>query len=60
VNAGLAAAAAARYPTRVFIGHFGLAFGAKRLAPRLSLGVLFAAAQALDLLWPVRARGAAR
>jgi hypothetical protein len=36
----------------VFIGHFGLAFGAKRAAPATSLGVLFAACQLADLLWP--------
>jgi len=36
----------------MFIGHFALAYGAKRLAPRASLGTLFAAAQLPDLLWP--------
>jgi hypothetical protein len=36
----------------VFIGHFGVGFGAKRLAPRVSLGALFLAAQFIDLLWP--------
>lgn len=36
----------------MFIGHFGVGFGAKSLAPRVSLGALFAAAQFLDLLWP--------
>jgi hypothetical protein len=36
----------------VFIGHFALGFAAKRSAPRLSLAVLFAAAQFADLLWP--------
>jgi membrane-bound metal-dependent hydrolase YbcI (DUF457 family) len=36
----------------MFIGHFGVGFGAKRLAPKLSLGLLFIAAQFLDLLWP--------
>jgi hypothetical protein len=36
----------------VFIGHFALAFGAKRAAPRTSLGTLFLAAQWCDLLWP--------
>jgi membrane-bound metal-dependent hydrolase YbcI (DUF457 family) len=35
----------------MFIGHFGLGFGAKRIAP-VSLGVLFAACQWADLLWP--------
>jgi hypothetical protein len=37
----------------VFIGHFGVAFGAKRVSPRTSLGVLFIAAQLPDLLWPI-------
>jgi hypothetical protein len=37
----------------VFIGHFGVAFGAKRAANRVSLGTLFLAAQFIDLLWPV-------
>jgi len=36
----------------MFIGHFGLGFAAKRVAPRLSLGTAFLAAQFLDLLWP--------
>ncbi len=37
----------------MFIGHFGLGFGAKKAAPDASLGTLFAAAQLADLLWPV-------
>lgn len=36
----------------MFIGHFGAGLGAKSLAPRVSLGTLFLAAQFLDLLWP--------
>jgi hypothetical protein len=36
----------------MFLGHFALAFAAKRLAPRTSLGTLFIAAQFADLLWP--------
>lgn len=36
----------------MFIGHFGLGFGAKRVAPRVSLGTLLLAAQFIDLLWP--------
>ena len=36
----------------MFVGHFGLAFGGKRAAPAVSLGMLFAAAQFADLLWP--------
>ncbi len=35
------------------MGHFAVAYAAKRLAPRSSLGTLFFAAQFLDLLWPV-------
>jgi hypothetical protein len=38
----------------MFIGHFGVGFAAKRVAPRLSLGTAFLAAQFLDLLWPTR------
>ena len=37
----------------MFIGHYGIAFGAKRFAPRASLGTLLLAAQFIDLLWPV-------
>jgi len=36
----------------MFIGHFGLGFGAKKLAPTVSLGTLFLACQFADLLWP--------
>lgn len=36
----------------MFIGHFGVGFGAKRVAPRVSLGTLLLAAQFIDLLWP--------
>ena len=36
----------------MFIGHFGVGFGAKRWAPRASLGTLILAAQLLDLVWP--------
>jgi membrane-bound metal-dependent hydrolase YbcI (DUF457 family) len=36
----------------MFLGHFGVAFAARRAAPEVSLGTLFAAAQAADLLWP--------
>lgn len=36
----------------MFIGHFGVGFGAKRAAPRTSLGTLFLSAQFVDLLWP--------
>ena len=37
----------------MFIGHLGLAFGAKRVAPGVALGTLFLACQFADLLWPV-------
>lgn len=36
----------------MFVGHFAVAFGAKRYALRVSLGVLFLACQMADLLWP--------
>lgn len=37
----------------MFIGHFGVALAAKRLAPRTSLATLILAAQFLDFLWPI-------
>jgi membrane-bound metal-dependent hydrolase YbcI (DUF457 family) len=36
----------------MFIGHFAVAFAAKRAAPEISLGTLFLAAQLADLVWP--------
>jgi membrane-bound metal-dependent hydrolase YbcI (DUF457 family) len=36
----------------MFIGHFGLSFAAKKVAPKVSLGVLFIATQFVDILWP--------
>jgi hypothetical protein len=36
----------------LFLGHFAMAYGAKHLAPRASLGTLFAAAQLPDVVWP--------
>lgn len=36
----------------MFIGHFAVGLAAKPLAPRVSLGTLFLAAQLIDLLWP--------
>lgn len=36
----------------MFIGHFALAFAAKRAAPPVSLGTLFLACQFADLVWP--------
>src|SRR2546421_8040146 len=37
----------------MFIGHYALALAAKRVAPRASLGALFAATSFADLVWPV-------
>jgi membrane-bound metal-dependent hydrolase YbcI (DUF457 family) len=37
----------------MFIGHFGLALAAKKLAPRTSLGTLLFATQFADLIWPI-------
>ena len=37
----------------MLVGHFAVAFGAKRAFPRVSLGTLFLAAQFSDLLWPL-------
>lgn len=36
----------------MFLGHFALGLGAKRIVPAVSLGALFLAAQLIDLLWP--------
>ena len=36
----------------MFLGHFAVAFAAKRAAPEVSLGTLFLAAQLADLVWP--------
>jgi hypothetical protein len=37
----------------MFLGHFGIALAAKKVAPRTSLGVLVLAAQLADLMWPI-------
>jgi hypothetical protein len=37
----------------MFIGHFGVAFAAKKLAPRTSFGLLVFATEFLDLIWPI-------
>jgi len=37
----------------MFIGHFAVAFAAKKVAPQTSLGTLFIAVQWADVLWPV-------
>ena len=41
----------------MFIGHFGVGFGAKAVAGRVSLGTLLLAAQFIDLLWPTLCNG---
>lgn len=37
----------------MFLGHFAVALGAKKAAPKVSLGSLLMAAQLVDLLWPL-------
>ncbi len=37
----------------MFIGHFAVAFGAKKVVPRTSVATLIVAAQLLDLIWPI-------
>ena len=37
----------------MFIGHNALAFAAKRVAPKTSLGILTAAVMLVDLIWPI-------
>ena len=37
----------------MLLGHYAVAFAAKRYAPRTSLGTLILAAQLLDLIWPL-------
>jgi membrane-bound metal-dependent hydrolase YbcI (DUF457 family) len=37
----------------MFIGHFAVAFAAKRSAPSVSLGTLFIACELVDLVWPM-------
>jgi membrane-bound metal-dependent hydrolase YbcI (DUF457 family) len=36
----------------MFVGHFGLSFAAKKVAPKVSLGTMFIATQFVDILWP--------
>lgn len=36
----------------MFVGHYAIAFGAKKHAPHVSLGLLFLACQLADLIWP--------
>jgi hypothetical protein len=37
----------------MFIGHLAVALGAKKVAPKTSLGTLIISTQFLDLLWPI-------
>ena len=37
----------------MFVGHFAVAFAAKRAVPAVSLGTWFIACELVDLLWPV-------
>jgi hypothetical protein len=37
----------------MFLGHFAVGFAAKRIEPRMSLALLLAAPQWLDLVWPI-------
>lgn len=37
----------------MFVGHFGLALAAKKIAPKTSLGALVFATEFVDLLWPI-------
>ncbi|BDG02105.1 hypothetical protein [Anaeromyxobacter oryzae] len=37
----------------MFLGHYAVALGAKRVAPETSLGTLVLAAQLADLVWPI-------
>lgn len=37
----------------MFIGHFAVAFGIKRAAPEVGLGIAIVASSFLDLVWPV-------
>lgn len=37
----------------MFVGHFGVAFGAKKFAPRTNLAVAVLASELIDVVWPV-------
>ena len=37
----------------MFIGHFAVAFAAKRAAPTVSLGTWFVACELVDVIWPI-------
>jgi membrane-bound metal-dependent hydrolase YbcI (DUF457 family) len=53
MSSATAASTFLRYDPGMLLGHYAVAFAAKRYAPRTSLGTLILAAQLLDLLWPV-------
>lgn len=37
----------------MFLAHFGMAFAAKRIEPKINLGTCILASQFIDLIWPV-------
>ena len=37
----------------MFLGHYGIALGAKRISPSTSLGTYVLASQLIDLIWPI-------
>lgn len=37
----------------MFLGHYGLALGAKKIAPKVSIGTFALASLLIDLIWPV-------
>ncbi|UOF00597.1 hypothetical protein [Bdellovibrio reynosensis] len=37
----------------MFLSHFGVAFAAKKIAPKISLGTLVLGCQLMDLVWPM-------
>src|SRR5438105_2296899 len=37
----------------MFIGHFAVAFGMKRVAPKVNLGIAILAVTFLDVVWPL-------
>jgi len=37
----------------MFIGHYAVALGSKKISPKVSLGTLLLASQFIDLLWPI-------
>lgn len=37
----------------MFVGHFGVAFGSKKAAPRVNLAAAILASQLIDILWPI-------